>query len=272
MGKLDEYINLICKNLKGNDDEIAIMKQEMKNHLLQSVEEIKSQGNSQEESIKIAIDRFGEVDILKNQLKEIYNVQKSFSKKIFKIALVLLFIGIIALASQIAINQNSTSIDSNLLYSVKDMIKNDTTLSNENLKTLFNDNNNKFKFYNKELKYIALYKHEKNYIGNAEADSFKDAQYIYPNIEQLNDNLAKTGYVANAGSDQEYLSDNNKWHISIRYISPSSQWLEYAVDPFLKLFIITCIVSSLVLLIISACISIYHNKKLVPNVLHSKLI
>lgn len=262
MGKLDEYINLICKNLKGNDEEIAIMKQEMKNHLLQSVEEIKSQGKSQEESIKIAIDRFGEVDILKNQLKEIYNVQKSFSKKILNIAVVLLFIGIIALISQIAISHNSNSIDSKILYNIQDIIKNDNTISNENLETLFNDNNYKFKFYNEELKYIAVYKHPKNYNGNTDEDSFKDAQYIYPDIEELNDDLVRTGYVANARSDQEYLSDNNKWHVSIGYITPRSQWLDYAINTLLKIFIITCVVSSLVLFIISVFIKIYHNKKL----------
>jgi disulfide oxidoreductase YuzD len=263
MEKLDEYVELVCKNLKGNDDEIAIMKQEMKNHLLQSVEELKLQGKSQEDSIKIAMDRFGEVDILKNQLKEIYNVQKSFSKKIFNVALVLLFIGILALVSQIIINNNSNTIDSKLLYSIQNIIKNDNSISNENLKTLFNDSQSKFKFYNKELKYIAVYKYPKNYNGNTDADSFKDAQYIYPSIGELNDDLVSTGYIANAGSNQEYLSDNNKWNISIRYITPKSQWLEYAINTLLKIFIITCIVSSLVLFIISAFINIYHNKKLV---------
>lgn len=269
MGKIDEYINSICKNLKGNDEEIAIMKQEMKNHLLQSVEEIKSQGKSQDESVKIAIDRFGEVDILKNQLKEIYDVQKSFSKKIFNIAVVLLFIGIIALVSQIAFSRNLNSIDSKILYSIQDIIKNDNTISNENLETLFNDNTNKFKFYNKELKYIAVYKFDKNYTGNMENDSFKDAQYLYPDTEQLNNDLAKIGYVANVSSDQVYLSDNNKWHISLGYIEPRSQWFEYLMNPILKIFIITCIVSSLVLFIISVCINIYHNKKLD---LYSKIV
>lgn len=263
MEKLDEYVELVCKNLKGNDDEIAIMKQEMKNHLLQSVEEFKLQGKSQEESIKRAMDRFGEVDILKNQLKEIYNVQKSFSKKIFIIALVLLFIGIIGLVSQIIINHNSKSIDSNLLYSIQNIIKNDNAISNEDLKTLFNDSQSNFKFYNKELKYIAVYKSPKNYNGNSEIDSLKDAKYIYPDVGGLNDDLVRTGYIANAGSNQEYLSDNNKWNISIRYITPRSQWLEYAINTLLKIFIITCIVSSVVLFVISAFINIYHNKKLV---------
>lgn len=265
MGKLDEYIDLVCKNLKGNDEEIAIMKQEMKNHLLQSVEELKSQGKSQEESINIAMDRFGEADILKNQLKEIYSVQKNFSKKIFKIALVLLFIGIIALGYQISINHNSNSIDSKLVYriqnGIQNIIKKDNTISSENLKTLFHDNNNKFKFYNKELKYIAVFKHPKNYNGNIEEDSFKDAQYIYPDIGELNNDLARTGYIANASIDQEYLSDNNKWHISVHYITPRSQWLQYVINNLLKIFIITSIVSSLVLFIISAFIDIYHNKK-----------
>ncbi len=261
MEKLDKYIDLVCKNLKGNDEEIAIMKQEMKNHLLQSVEELKSQGKSQEESINIAIDRFGEVDILKNQLKEIYNVQKSFSKKLFNMAVVLMFIGIMALVYQIFINHNSLSIDSKLVDSVQNILKNDNTISNENLKVLFKDNNNKFRFYNKELKYIAVFKYPKNYNGNTDTASFKDAQYIYPSIGELNNSLSRIGYIANAGSDQEYSSDNNRWRISVRYITPRSQWLHYAINNLLKIFIITCVVSSLVLFIISALVNIYHNKK-----------
>lgn len=260
MGKLDDYIDLVCKDLKGNDEELTIMKQEMKNHLLQSVEELKLQGKSQEDSINIAIDRFGEVDILKNQLKEVYNVEKNFSKKIFNIALALLLMGIIALISQIYINYNSQNIGSKLLYSVEDMIKNDNTVSNKVLKTLFDDNSGKFKFNNKELKYIAVFKYPKDYNGNTDTTSLKYAEYIYPSIEELNNNLEKSGYIANAYSDKDYLSDN-KWHISIGYITPKAQGVEYAVNTALKVFTIICIVSGLILFSISVLISIYHKKR-----------
>ena len=65
MDKLDRYINSICSKLKGRSEEITIVRQEMKNHLLQSIEELRKQGKSQDESIDIAINKFGQVEILK---------------------------------------------------------------------------------------------------------------------------------------------------------------------------------------------------------------
>lgn len=218
----------------------------------------KLQGKSEEDSINIAIARFGEVDVLKNQLKEIYNVQKSFSKKLLNIALVLIFIGTISLISQF-IYYSSNNIDSKLLNNIENTIKNDNGISDKKLKSLFHNNNKKFRFYNKELKYIAVFKYPKNYSGTN--DSFKHAQYIYPSIEELNNDLVRIRYIANASSDKEYLDNNNKWHISVCYITPRAQWREYGINTVLRIFTITCIVSSLVLFMISTFINIHHNKR-----------
>lgn len=261
MGKLDDYINLVCKNLKGNNEEIDIIRQEMKNHLFQSVEDLKSQGKSQEESINIAIDRFGQVDILKKQLKEIYNVQKSFSKRIFNIALVLLCIGIFSLISQVFIHYNSYSVDKNLLYSIQSTLKSDNGISNDKLKTLFQDNNNKFRFYNKELTYIAIFKYSNNYNGNIDEAPFKDADYIYPSVGNLNNDLERKGYITNAGSDKEYFTSNDKWRISIRYITPRILWLQYGLNNIVNIFGVMFIVSSLILFTIATFINIYHKKR-----------
>lgn len=261
MDKLDKYINSVCKNLKGNNEEIIIMKQELKNHLLQSVEDLKAQGKSQEESIDIAIDRFGEIDILKKQLKEVYNVQKSFSRRIFNIALVLLIIGIVSLISQIFINYNSQSVDTKLLYSIQNVLKSDEAV-NDKLKSLFEANGNKFKFYNKELKYIAVFKYPENYTGKTDTFTFKEAKYIYPSVDKLNNDLERTGYISNAGSDKEYVYNSNKWRISVHYITPRIQWLQYGINNIVNIIGIICIVSSSILFIISILINIYHKNRI----------
>ncbi|WP_242946860.1 permease prefix domain 1-containing protein [Clostridium haemolyticum] len=53
MGQIDRYVNSVYRHIGGN-------KEEMKNHLLQLVEELKSKGKSEDESISIAIKQFGE--------------------------------------------------------------------------------------------------------------------------------------------------------------------------------------------------------------------
>lgn len=261
MDKLDRYINSVCKNLKGRNEEIIVIRQEMKNHLLQSIEELKKQGKSQDESIDIAINRFGQVDILKKQLRQVYTIEKSFSRKINNMAFILLIIGVMFLIFQNFIKYNSSYIDTKILYDVQNIIKSNNDVSSGKLETLFKENNNKFKFYNKELKYIAVFKYPPNYNGNMDIDSFKDAKSIYPSYAQLNNDLKRIGYISNAWSDKEYLTTNNKWYISVHYIKPRIQWLQYGINNILNIFIIICIVLSIVLFIISSFINIYHKGK-----------
>ncbi|MCS4474628.1 permease prefix domain 1-containing protein [Clostridium botulinum] len=100
MKRVDKYIDLIYKNVEGNKEEINIMKQEMKSHLVESINELKQEGKSEEESINIAINRFGEVNQIKDQLREIYSFHKRFSKNILIVALIVLFIGTASLITK----------------------------------------------------------------------------------------------------------------------------------------------------------------------------
>lgn len=59
MKQIDEYVDSICLNLKGNKKEIQELKAEMKSHLLESVQELKTDGKAESEAVEIAIDRFG---------------------------------------------------------------------------------------------------------------------------------------------------------------------------------------------------------------------
>ncbi|WP_333861452.1 permease prefix domain 1-containing protein [Clostridium sp.] len=261
MDKLDRYINSICSKLKGRSEEITIVRQEMKNHLLQSIEELRKQGKSQDESIDIAINKFGQVEILKEQFKKVYTIEKSFSRKIINIAFILLIIGLLCLLFQNFIRYGSGHLDTKVLYDVQDIIKSDNDVSKDKLKALFEENSNKFKFYNKELKYIAVFKYPKNYNGSIDKDSFEDAESIYPSYTQLNTDLKKMGYISNACSGKEYLTINDKWYISVHYITPKIQWIQYGINNILNMFIIICLLSSMILSIISFFLNMYHKRK-----------
>lgn len=262
MEKLDEYVNSVCKNLEGNNDEIIIMKQEMKNHLLQSVEELESQGKSQEESINIAIERFGEVTLIKDQLKGIYKTKKIISKKVCIIALTFMIVGIIALLSKEIFIYNSNKVCSQLLDDVQYFTLKDNGLSEKNLKILYNNNKAKYRFYNKDLKYIAVYKYPVNYDGKIDSGTYKNAECVYPSVDELNTILSKNGYIANASTSTGFLTDNNKWFISIHYLVPRMQWVDFVVYTLLHPLGIICIILSIAPFIISTLINIYHRKKI----------
>lgn len=62
--------------------------------------------------------------------------------------------GIIALLSKELLIYNSNEICSRQLHDIQYAALNDNGLSEENLITLYNNNKAKYRFYNKDLKYI----------------------------------------------------------------------------------------------------------------------
>ena len=59
MKRIDKFVNSIYKDVVGDKQEIEDLRQEMRSHLLEAVEELKGKGKTEEEAIRIAIDNFG---------------------------------------------------------------------------------------------------------------------------------------------------------------------------------------------------------------------
>lgn len=97
MKRVDEYINSVYKNFKTNDIEINDLKLDMKNHLLESINDLKKQGYSDEKSIDIALERFGNKHQLEGQLTQVFNENKN--NTVFLLLLSLIFIPIIYILS-----------------------------------------------------------------------------------------------------------------------------------------------------------------------------
>ncbi|GFZ31800.1 hypothetical protein CSC2_23260 [Clostridium zeae] len=109
MKEIDKYIESIYKNADYNSDEVEDMKSEMKFHLIETVEELKKEGKSEEESIRIAIRRFGEIPQIKSELSSVIPItKKTLNTAVWASvsAIVLLIIFII-----IAINQNGATVN-----------------------------------------------------------------------------------------------------------------------------------------------------------------
>ncbi|MGL5352553.1 MAG: permease prefix domain 1-containing protein, partial [Clostridium sp.] len=68
MKVVDEYIDNLYKNTNESTGDNSFLKEDMRTHLIDTINELKSEGISEEESFKIAIDRFGELDEVKSQI------------------------------------------------------------------------------------------------------------------------------------------------------------------------------------------------------------
>ncbi|MFP7478008.1 permease prefix domain 1-containing protein [Terribacillus saccharophilus] len=82
MKQVEEYVNKVYRNAKGNKDEIQDLKSEMKSHLLESVHELISEGKNEDEAVDIAIERFGKENELRSLINQVFQTQKKFGKRL----------------------------------------------------------------------------------------------------------------------------------------------------------------------------------------------
>lgn len=101
MERIDRYVNSICRHVGGNKVKIETLKEEMKNHLLQMVEELKSQGNTEDESISIALENFGDETQIENELLDTFKFENKIAKVALFTALIFFLIAIISAAAYI---------------------------------------------------------------------------------------------------------------------------------------------------------------------------
>ncbi|MGA3599259.1 permease prefix domain 1-containing protein [Lysinibacillus agricola] len=100
MKQIDAFIDSVYQKFDGNKDEINELKIEMKNHLIEAVQELKLEGKSETEAVRIAIERFGGEKEIRTVIGQLFDAQKQFTRwllyfAIFFLALSLLTFGII---------------------------------------------------------------------------------------------------------------------------------------------------------------------------------
>lgn len=88
MKQVDKYIKTAFRYTQGDVTEIEDCKLEMKNHLLESIYELKKLGLSDKEAFNIAIDRFGGMETMSFVARQLFHVQRIFAKRILLIAVV----------------------------------------------------------------------------------------------------------------------------------------------------------------------------------------
>lgn len=182
MEQLDKYVNSVYKHVGGNKEEIESLKYEMKNHLLQLIEELKSEGKCEEESISIAINRFGEENQIENELIGIFKFVNKNAKKALIVAVAFLLVTITSflifvIGTNLSIKQYTERNDEiiNIMSSYNE--KNIENI-NENISTVFSKAKGK-------ITYVALYR-----VPNGKDiwyKDLKDLEYGYPKNSEFKD-------------------------------------------------------------------------------------
>ncbi|MCM3705056.1 MULTISPECIES: permease prefix domain 1-containing protein [Bacillaceae] len=90
MKQIESYVDEVYHNVGGNKKDIEDLKAEMKNHLLEAVHELKSEGKSEQEAIEIAINRFGGENEMRSVIGQLFKAQKVFAKWVLYLALICL--------------------------------------------------------------------------------------------------------------------------------------------------------------------------------------
>jgi len=107
--QIDVFIDSVYQNFDGNKEDINDLKIEMKNHLLEAVHELKLEGKTETDAVKIAIERFGGEKEIRIVIGQLFDVQKRFASWLLYCALFFLVFSILIFGTIMSIekyNQN----------------------------------------------------------------------------------------------------------------------------------------------------------------------
>lgn len=131
MRQIEDYVNQVYRHAKGNDKEIQELKMEMKNHLLETVQDLQAEGKSEGLAIQIAKERFGEVHELRAIVNQMFQRQKNFGKWVLSIGAGLLLITALLSIFLIISGNNQTVEQADIAYGISEILGNDTELTAE---------------------------------------------------------------------------------------------------------------------------------------------
>lgn len=129
MQEIQRYVDGIYKKTKGNKKEIRESKEEMKNYLLESVQELQREGKSQEEAVAIALERFGGENELRGLLAQLFMAQRKFGKVLLFIGLFVLLASVAASSVFIRIGDRHASSQAETAYEILALVEKDPLMT-----------------------------------------------------------------------------------------------------------------------------------------------
>lgn len=96
MNKIDEYIAKIYKDFDEDDEETKTLKEEMRLHLYDEINDLMKNGYTEEQSIAIAISNFGEEENVSDEMTSIIVKQTKYTSVLLKLSIIIFFIGFLS--------------------------------------------------------------------------------------------------------------------------------------------------------------------------------
>lgn len=93
MNKIEEYIDSIYGNFDTTDKDTKILKEEMRTHLYEEVEEFKKSGLSEDESMTKALELFGQKNTVVAEMNKVLKNRSIFAKMLIKAGTAVLILG-----------------------------------------------------------------------------------------------------------------------------------------------------------------------------------
>jgi hypothetical protein len=108
MREIDQYVQSLYRNIKGNRRELADLKDQMKAHLVEKVRELQLEGRTTEESLTIAFDQFGNKELLDQDIEGIFGPRRP--PIVIILAALHVIIGIVCIISSMITLQRGLSL------------------------------------------------------------------------------------------------------------------------------------------------------------------
>lgn len=239
MKQIDTFVDSVYQKASGDKKEIQELKLEMKNHLLEAVNELKAEGKTEKEAIDIAIERFGGEKVMRSVVGQLFKAQKTFSKWVIYTAVAFLLISILIFSIVIPIEKSK----SNQSNQVASQILNSLGV-NEEIPIQLEIDIREIVQNSERITGISIYDDEKLF------SSTESVEPLYSFREEGSFNIwNNTGFLNYHG----YGESNNTWHVSIDSKS-------YEGTAFILLLV--GIVVYWTLFTIWATINAYHHRRL----------
>ena len=96
MKQIETYVNQLYKKTGGDPKEKEELKMEMIAHLTEAAEELKREGKTEKEAIRIAIHQFGGESDMRNVVKQLFQAQQVFARWVLYLACSVLVLGVLS--------------------------------------------------------------------------------------------------------------------------------------------------------------------------------
>ncbi|MFB5281868.1 permease prefix domain 1-containing protein [Peribacillus sp. Hz7] len=212
MKQIDEFVNSIYAHISGN--EAKELKQEMRSHLVEAVEELKVEGKSEKEAISIAISRFGDEKQITRGLLTMFQSQSKFAKWLLRSAIIFLLVGLVVSVS-LFMKDNTYKETSDLMSHLVETFDTKGEFTSEDKQALQDMIERNSKWFD-NISYFAV-------IKNSEADGNKISEKLFT---QGQEGSGESGLI------RQGIAGEDTWYVEWEY--KTYDYLKY--EPFYYIF------------------------------------